>query len=107
MQQDLLWGIPLVVFVGAILAVLRKYVPSLSEKVETAVGMGLVAAGMFFIQILPGLEAAYPVVMMYVQWGVKALAAALLWGGFWPIARAGIVAGQAFARKWRTRTLLR
>jgi len=101
MQQDLLWGIPLVVFVAAILAVLRKYVPSLSEKVEVAVGMGLVAAGMFFIQILPGLEAAYPVVMMYVQWGVKALAAALLWGGFWPIARARMAAARVSAWKLR------
>jgi len=87
MEDLLLWGIPLVTFVGAILAALRKFT-NLNEDVEKAVGMALMAAGVFFIQVLPGLEAAYPEVMLYVQWGVMALAAALLWGGFWPTARA-------------------
>lgn len=88
MQQDLLWGIPLVAFVAAVLAVCRKFIPNFGASIETAVGMVLMAAGVFFGQALPGLEAAYPIIMLYVKWGAWAITAALMWGNFWPMARA-------------------
>lgn len=89
-MEVVIWGIPLLAFVAAVLAACRKFIPGFEGSTETALGMVLMAAGVFFGQALPGLEAAYPVIMEYVKWGAWAITAALMWGNFWPIARAAI-----------------
>lgn len=89
MELDLnalvLWGVPLLGLVGGILSLLKWALPSsLPEKVVKLVGFALIAGGVMAISAVPEFEAAYPVVALWVQRGLWALAAGLIYTGDFP-----------------------
>jgi len=87
MNDLLLWGVPLMGFVGAVTALIRWGFPAISEKVITIIGAVLVSLLSFFtmniemfLELWPGLATWGPSIL----WSLCVL---LMYTGHYPLSR--------------------